>query len=182
MKNTLDTAHGDMVHYGPMENKSDNIYIGIDPGKDGAMAILWPYGQFRAIDDPAICVYAFDKDTYIERLDDVRSHQGIGHKVFCVLEHVGAMPGQGSVSMFNFGQNFGWIQGVLDAYRIPYELVRPQKWKKVFSCTSDKNTAIEVAKRLFPHTELRRTERCKGPHDGKCEALLMAEYARRVFG
>ena len=72
--------------------------------------------------------------------------------------------------------------GVLDAFRIPYELARPQKWKKEFSCTSDKNTSIEVAQRMFPNADLRRTPKCKGPHDGICEALLMAEYARRRLG
>jgi hypothetical protein len=71
------------------------------------------------------------------------------------------------------------IKGLLKAFRISYELVPPQKWKKEFSVTADKNTSIEVAKRLFPNSDFRRTERCKSPHDGKCEALLMAEYARR---
>jgi crossover junction endodeoxyribonuclease RuvC len=81
--------------------------------------------------------------------------------------------------MFNFGTSFGWLQGMLDALGISYELVRPQKWKKEFSCTSDKNTSIAVAKRLFPGVDLRRTERCTKDHDGKAEALLMAEYCRR---
>ena len=91
------------------------------------------------------------------------------------------MPGQGVVSMFNFGMNFGFIQGVLKAYRIPYELVTPQKWKKEFSCTSDKNTSIEVCKRLFPKVNLKATERCKKDHDGMAEALLIAEYGRRHY-
>ena len=69
------------------------------------------------------------------------------------------MPGQGVVSMFNFGQNYGFIQGVLKAYNIPFELVPPAKWKKEFSVTSDKNTSIEVAKRLFPNVNLKATER-----------------------
>lgn len=99
---------------------------------------------------------------------------------FCVVEHVNAMPGQGVTSCFSFGQNFGFILGLLTAFRIPYELVRPQKWKKEFSCTSDKNTSIEVAQRLFPGADLRRTQQCRKPHDGIAEALLMAEYARRI--
>lgn len=145
------------------------ICCGIDPGRDGAMAVL---------SGESVRVVPFDKNAFLAGLKDVSKE--LGHsKVICILEHVGAMPGQGSVSMFNFGQNFGWIQGVLDAFGIPYELVRPQKWKKEFSCTSDKNTSIEVACRLFPNVDLRRTEKCKGPHDGICEALLMAEYARR---
>lgn len=99
---------------------------------------------------------------------------------FCVVEHVGAMPGQGVSSCFSFGRNFGFILGLLTAFRIPYELVRPQKWKREFSCTSDKNTSIEVAQRLYPGVDLRRTPKCVKPHDGICEALLMACYGQRM--
>lgn len=84
--------------------------------------------------------------------------------------------------MFNFGQNFGFIQGVLSALGIPFELVRPQKWKKEFSITRDKNTSIAVCKRLFPGASLLRTERSKKEDDNLAEALLLAEYARRKFG
>lgn len=101
---------------------------------------------------------------------------------FCVVEHVNAMPGQGVTSCFSFGRNFGFILGLLTAFRIPYELVRPQKWKKEFSCTSDKNTSIEVAQRMFPGVDLRRTPKCQKPHDGIAEALLMASYAKRHSG
>lgn len=101
------------------------------------------------------------------------------YKCICALEHVGAMPGQGVVSMFNFGQNFGFIQGVLKAHAIPYELVRPAKWKKEFGITKDKNTSIEVCKRLFPNVNLKRTERCRKDDDGLAESLLLASYAQR---
>ena len=81
--------------------------------------------------------------------------------------------------MFNFGMNFGWIQGVLQAYGIPYELIRPQKWKKEFSITGDKNSSIAVCKRLFPTVSLLPTEKCRKDNDGMAEALLLAEFARR---
>lgn len=142
-------------------------YIGIDPGKSGAMSI---------IDDSGAHAFAFDTDAYITALGSI-----VGD-AFAVVEHVGAMPKQGVVSSFNFGMNFGWIQGALSAFRVPYELVRPQKWKREFSCTSDKNSSIEVAKRLFPDVSLFRTARCTKEHDGIAEALLMAEYARRIRG
>ena len=89
------------------------------------------------------------------------------------------MPKQGVTSTFNFGENFGWIQGVLDSFGVSYELVRPQKWKREFSVTADKNSSIAVCKRLFPNVSLKRTERCTKDDDGLAEALLMAEYARR---
>ena len=69
--------------------------------------------------------------------------------------------------------------GLLKANGIPYQLVRPQKWKKEYSITANKNTSIEVCKRLFPNVSLLPTERCRKDHDGLAEALLMAEFARR---
>lgn len=143
------------------------VFCGFDPGRDGAAAFLWGDENL---------VVPFDKVVYV---DVLRGFLNRGFEVKAVVEHVGAMPGQGCVSMFNFGASFGWLQGMLEALGVSYELVRPAKWKKEFSCTSDKNTSIAVAKRLFPHVDLRRTERCTKDHDGKAEALLIAEYCRR---
>lgn len=142
------------------------IYVGIDPGKSGAMAIIYEDGSHREI--------VFQETDYMYELLALS-----GKKVKCVLEHVHSMPGDSKRGAFAFGENFGYIKGLLKAYRIPYELVNPQKWKREFSVTADKNTSIEVAERLFPGSDFRRTERCTKPHDGMCEALLMAEYARR---
>lgn len=143
-------------------------YIGIDPGKSGALCILAP-GRIRLL--------KFDESAYIEALKPLG-----GSEAVCCLEHVGAMPGQGVTSTFHFGQNFGWIQGILQAFGIPFELVRPQKWKKEFSVTQDKNTSVTVCRRLFPAASLLPTPRCRKPDDNMAEALLMAEYARRKLG
>lgn len=147
-------------------------YIGIDPGKGGALAIINGIG--------GISIYPFDKEVYRNVLSD---YQRVGSETLakCCLEHVGAAPKQGVVSMFHFGENFGFIQGLLTAFEIPFELVRPQKWKREFSITADKNMAVEVCKRLFPTADLKRTNRCKKDDDNMAEALLMCEYARRHF-
>lgn len=149
-----------------------SIYIGIDPGKSGALAVL--------NEDGSSIIYPFSVDGYRKILADY-STENFRCRAKCCLEHVSAMPGNGSVSMFNFGENFGFIQGLLMAYEIPYELVRPQKWKKEFSITADKNQAIDVCKRLFPNAILKRTDRCKVDDSNFAEALLLAEYARRHF-
>lgn len=145
-------------------------YIGIDPGKKGAMAIINDIGRLE--------IHEFDKDIYKTLLFPFFLYDQF-KDVKCCLEHVGAMPGQGVTSMFSFGENFGFIQGLLTAYEIPYELVRPQKWKKEFSISSDKNTSIDVCKRLFPNAILKRTARCKKDDDNFAEALLLCEYCRR---
>lgn len=149
------------------------VFIGIDPGKKGGIAKIFEDGDNRNV-----TVEPFSEEALISLASGLES---CPTPVYCVLEKVNAMPGQGVVSMFNFGKNFGFIQGVLQSRGIAYELVPPQKWKKMFSVTSDKNTSISVAKKLFPKVNLFATPRCKKEHDGMAEALLMAEYARRVM-
>lgn len=149
------------------------IYIGIDPGKNGGIAVIQTYiNQTQKVG-----VKCYSDEDLLSILEDAKTCL----QAICYLEQVHAMPKQGVSSTFNFGMNFGFIQGVLKAYGIPYELVTPQKWKKEFSCTSDKNTSIEVCKRLFPNVNLKATERCKKDHDGMAEALLIAEYGRRHY-
>lgn len=151
-------------------------FVGIDPGKSGGLAIIDTDGG-----QPTVTALAFDPKypkSYVETIQELSL---CAAHCFVVVENVHAMPKQGVSSSFNFGRGFGWLIGLLDFGGLPYELVNPQKWKKEFSCTSDKNTSIDVAKRLFPNVNLMRTDRCSKPHDGICEALLMAEYGRRKY-
>lgn len=143
------------------------IYIGIDPGKIGSMAVITPTGEY---------IVPFSQEGY--KLEMKRLGAG---DACCCLERVGAMPKQGVNSMFHFGENFGFIQGLLAAYSIPYELVTPNKWKKEFQVTGDKKSSIAVCKRLFPDVSLRKTDRCRKDDDNMAEALLLAEFAKRRF-
>ena len=141
------------------------MFIGIDPGKSGGIAY---------IEDGITSAAPYGHSALIELLELARYRECV-----CCLEKVGAMPGQGVVSMFNFGQSVGYIKGVLEAFKIPYQEISPQKWKKEFGLNSDKAASAEVCRKLFPEVNLLATPRCKKPHDGMAEALLMAEYARR---
>lgn len=144
------------------------IYIGIDPGESGAFAYVC---------DGDCATYHWDCEMFINALK-VLKERGC---VACV-EEVHAMPRQGVSSTFKFGKSAGYIEGVLEALRIPYQLIKPQQWKKEFSLIKkDKVASIQVCKRLFPDVSLRRTDKCRTDDDGMAEALLMAEYARRHF-
>lgn len=142
------------------------IFIGIDPGKSGGIAVIYPDGKGLAV-------------PYSDRELDNLCVIAKKYQAICCLEKVGAMPGQGVTSMFNFGVSYGYIKGVLEAYRIPYQEIPPQRWKKEFGLNSDKAASVEVCRKLFPDVNLLATPRCKKAHDGMAEALLMAEYARR---
>lgn len=144
------------------------IYMGIDPGKSGALAIIRPEGEIEII--------PFDAIKYSKAMACVCKESD---SITCCVEKVGAMPGQGVVSMFNFGHNLGLIEGLLKAYGISYQLVPPQTWKREFSLSSDKARSVEVCQNLFPDVSLLATPRSRKPNDGMAEALLIAEYARR---
>ena len=143
------------------------IYIGVDPGKKGGFAIIR--------NNELNCYGVFDKKTILANLWIVAS---LPEPALCCLEKVHAMPKQGSVSMFTFGENYGWWKGLLEAFRISYQEIPPQTWKKEFGLNSDKTNSIEVCRQLFPDAEL-IPPNCRKPHDGIAEAILMALYAKR---
>ena len=77
--------------------------------------------------------------------------------------------------MFNYGVGYGIYKGILAALDIPFQEVSPIRWKREFSLDKDKAKSIQAAKQLFPKesTQLLKSK------DGRAEALLLAEYARR---
>jgi crossover junction endodeoxyribonuclease RuvC len=152
------------------------IWIGIDPGQKGGYAVI-------ANTETGQAVFAYPWDDSFFAMEMVSLMQMKEHGIVAAVEKVGARPGQGTVSMFNFGKSAGYIEGVLSALGIPYQLVPPNKWKKEFSLIGqDKQASIVTCRKLFPELDLKRTERCRTDSDGKAEATLLAEYARRHFG
>lgn len=146
------------------------FYGGIDPGAKGSICVIDESNKIMYLNTMSennliMCFSVFkDKDIIV-----------------CV-EKVGAMPGQGVTGMFNFGKGAGFIEGVLSAYAIPYQLVPPQTWKKEFGLIhKDKSDSIRVCKQLFPAADLLPTKRCRKESDGLAESLLLACYAKRNF-
>lgn len=136
------------------------MYIGIDPGKTGAMAILDNKGNY-------INVLDFGQEELMPALIDYAPVVK-----FAYLEKVHSMPGQGVVSTFSFGENFGWWQGVLSSLGIPYTTIRPQDWMKKYSLqksSSSDKPGLEAARKLFPEAPLHLKK-----HHNRADALLIA--------
>lgn len=142
------------------------MWIGIDPGQAGGIAIIHS--------DLSVDVYPYTSDKLIEICKSVSNES----KLHVAVEKVHAMPHQGVVAMFTFGEGFGKIKGILEAFGIEYELVTPQKWKNYFQIKADKQTSIRKAKFLFPDVNFKRTPKCRTDSDGLAEALLIADYVR----
>jgi hypothetical protein len=145
--------------------------IGIDPGKTGAVAVLWEGGASDVIDMPPSPV-------------GLRAELGIedqplspSPRFVAYVEKQQAMPKQGVSSTFKIGQSYGEILGVFGALSIRVVTVTPVKWKTAMGLRGkDKDASRALAMRLFPQLagELQR----KKDH-GRAEALLIAEWGRR---
>lgn len=94
-----------------------------------------------------------------------------------VIERVSARPGQGVVSMFNFGVSFGVLLGLATASQARVQLVWPQKWQKTYGLIGKpKSSSIREAYLRFPNS---RDRLARKKDDGRAEALLLADYGIR---
>lgn len=144
-------------------------FIGIDPGKTGAAALITGDGTHEVLDypsSPSLIV-----DTFRGWL--------LNHEIsLAALEKVGARPGQGVVSMFTFGRNLGAWEGIISTFSIPFMMPTPRQWQKGIidqkAGVDPKTRSLNTARRLFPDAELTR----KKDH-GRADALLLAFWARK---
>ena len=154
------------------------IYVGIDPGLSGAVAAIDDEGPLWVEDTPTCKVE--DKNKYlVGAMAGLLKSFAERTDVLVVLENVHSMPKQGVASSFSFGEGKGMWEGILGAYNIPFDLVSPQRWKKEIMADQgkEKSAARFKAMALFP-TLAERFKLVK--HDGRAEAILMAEYGRRL--
>ena len=156
------------------------MILGVDPGLGGGLAIIGNEG----IMTETMPVTAGEID--LARL--ARWLKAHSHDIsMAFVEKVHSMPKQGVSSTFKFGDVYGTIKGMLTAFGIPFELVTPQSWTKELHAGVSKGLPAKersrlVASRLFPDLDLRESSRCRVPHDGMIDALLIAEYGIRKMG
>lgn len=158
------------------------VWIGIDPGFGGAVAAILEDGGVIVHDAPVVEVAEGRRDYDVRAMshilhDVAGDRAGEVARVLCVLEKVHSLPREGVHSAFVFGRGVGLWEGMLAEYGIPYEPVTPQRWKKALmdGMPKEKQASILRAKQLFPRAELTLRK-----HHGRADALLLAEYARRL--
>lgn len=145
------------------------MYLGIDPGVSGGLAVIVDGGH----------VYQTTKMPATERdlLDWLRTWvvdaQGVEGRAVALIERVSASPQMGVVSAFSFGRGYGGLLMALTALEIPFDWIQPAKWQTFLSCRSggDKNVTKRRAQQLFPHLTVTHAI---------ADAALLAEYCRRI--
>jgi len=168
------------------------VYVGIDPGAHG----------FFAIYDTSTKEYSFIEMPKIGKFIDILGVSNIvkllkNHVAIVALEDVHSIFGVSAKSNWSFSAAAAIVETALVCHVIPYTKVQPKKWQKLMwegipvqkKLSSTGKTFVNdtklmskmAAKRLFPNIDLRRNERCKVEDDGKIDALLLVNYARRTF-
>ena len=140
-------------------------FIGIDPGKNGGLAMI--------DSDGAVVDVVPMPDTPYDILDLLREWERETEYVSAMLEQVASSPQMGVKSSFTFGQGFGWLEMALHAAGIPFHRVAPSRWQRAIGCLTkgDKNVTKRKAQELFPSVKVTHAI---------ADALLIAEYGRRV--
>jgi hypothetical protein len=87
-------------------------------------------------------------------------------------------------STFNLACGYAWFRGMLAALQIGYELVPPKTWQLEIMGGRDKTLdtkaqAAIVCRQMYPLLDLRASSRCTNPHEGICDAVLIATYGHR---
>jgi len=148
-------------------------WIGIDPGKTGAIAFL----RRNAAESRSIPYIGDEPDVVL--IARWFREFSIGEHPVVALEFQQAMPGQGVVSMFTLGKGYGMLLATCGLSGIATHLPRPAQWKKDLGIPpkSDKDYSRQLAQRLFPDVDLH----LKKDH-GRAEALLLAYWCQKQEG
>ena len=148
------------------------MFIGVDPGKNGGIAIINNDGDCvsyrcpKTVNDMAMSLMSLMPN-------NVAFKNIIAH-----IEHVHAMPGNGVVSMFSFGQNLGQWEGIFACLEIDVIYTGPRTWMSHYDCKPNmdkkerKRYLRGIAEKLFPNIKMTFNI---------SDALLIANYAKEIY-
>lgn len=148
------------------------IFLGVDPGCNGAIASLTSAGAILEIS-------RFSEAETHGRIalivaDHIRAVAKLEPDLSAAIERVGAMPRQGVASTFTFGRVYGEAIGGLLCSEVKVESVTPAAWQR----------DLGLPKRETPTTHKRALKELAEARWGRrftlaeCDAVWIAEWAR----
>ncbi len=165
------------------------LYLGIDPGLDGALAVICPSGDVHFMNTPTLKVKPnSEKRSYDLRAMWTALGEGWARSsngVFVCIETQQSMPGMSAPAVFSTGFGYGLWVAFLTAGKTPWMGVRPHIWKRRLEIPkgAGKDASLDLALRLFPgaygQLQTKRGEVTKKDIEGRADALLLAEFGRR---
>jgi hypothetical protein len=162
------------------------IYLGIDPGKQGAACLITRTGELVCARKLPHVGKDLDLVQLSDWLEDMARAEGCSpDAVTAAIEALGSRPSpkMGASSAITMGRNWGRLDGFLSGLGCRYDIVQPKAWQKLICPGSGdpKPRSISACRRLFPALDLTPGRKVK-PDDNLADAALIAEWARRVLG
>lgn len=162
------------------EPTKPRLFVGIDPGKQGGIASVLESNSELLVEYYPMPDKLWQVWATIQGLQD-------GRTPFIVLEQVHSMPNQSAQSGFTFGRGVGNLEMAIVASKIAYDEVPPQRWMKALGIptvkgstpTQRKEALRKKCQMLFP--DLMLWQETKKLQLSVCDAILIAEYARRTY-
>lgn len=159
------------------------IYLGVDNGVSGAIAALDGTGAIVAHSVLPLQKLrtgnAIDVLALRDWINNVRALHPEA-RVSALLEEPGGTKSAGAAKGM-YG-SFHSIRSILDLLGLRWAGVTPQRWQKALipgaKAKETKPRALSRARQLWPGEKFLATDRCRVPHDGIVDALLIAEFAR----
>ena len=147
----------------------NKLYIGIDPGKGGGVAIIFQDKLYASRCPDTI-------HDMVEEVSVPLEMMGTKPTSVACIELVHSMPGNGVRSMFTFGQNYGTWLGIMATLKIPYSIVPPGKWMKHYGSMPKarkdrKNRLKQLAQQAWPDHRITLAT---------ADAILLAMYCKAM--
>ena len=100
------------------------------------------------------------------------------HNAPVFIEQVGARPGQGVSSMFNFGKSYGICLGVSAGLKLQTTTITPLVWQRALKVEKGKDGNRLRAVQTFPNYS---NLFARKKDDGRADAALLAYYGAIFF-
>lgn len=163
------------------------LWIGIDNGLSGGIAMLDETGKFRLLAPMPTTKNGKGRDLDVELLKGALIH-GLNDEVTVVIE-LPTKHSPGVLALCSTWCCYGGIRAVLKLSKVrTHEITSPRTWQKIFWTVpkmpkgqkfDTKAAALKAANQLWPEQKWLATDRSSVPHNGLVDAALIAEYGRR---
>lgn len=154
-----------------------SVIIGIDPGLKGGIALIRKGVPVKVWKMPVI-KSGTKSILNLQTLNEILAHcKSFADFDGClvVLERVHAMPKQGVVSVFTFGEGYGTIKGMAVAHGLGLMEVRPTEWQSALLQGIPKDLG---KKRSIAYC-LHRFSGLGTLSDGEADAICLGLYGSR---
>lgn len=179
----------------------NGVYIGIDPGKNGAITLLYNDDSLTIMDitdfydDEGAARISLNPRKFNDWLDYEFKGELVPIIHVCCEEPV-FMPGFTSHTTMSMFESFGVFRTLFMLKNVSFSSVRPGSWIKSYpelyhpKKKRDKTESVLLAQKMFPtHADVfertitrGRTKGKKQLLDGRAESTLIALYGKKTFG